>query len=182
MRVPNDGGGAGPAGPFGELLRLQADFQTLLTEETLKYLRRVQGTLGPAIPGTVLMPDPTLELRAAATASGSVELQCEIENRQRVHCLVTPLLTPLVDAAGATWFPAAELSPNSVLLPPDGLSTLSIRLPVPSELPPGTYRGMLVLQGFRDGGVPITVVVAAPSTNHTTSARAPSARTKRRTK
>jgi len=53
-RVSNDSEGS--SGPFSELLRLQSDFQARLTEETLRYLRRLQGTLGPTAPGTVVKP------------------------------------------------------------------------------------------------------------------------------
>jgi hypothetical protein len=34
---------------------------------------------------------------------------------------------------------------------------------VPADLPPGTYRGALVLQGFRNGAVPVAVEVKRPA-------------------
>src|SRR5262249_14390809 len=83
----------------------------------------------------------------------TVELGLEVENRQRVHSVVTPMLAPLVEASGVTWFPAAAPEPASLLLPPGEVRALAIELPLPAELPPGTYRGALILQGFRDGGV-----------------------------
>ena len=91
-----------------------------------------------------------------------MELNVEVENRQRVHTMVTPTVTPLVEPDGTTFFPAAEFSPPSQLLAPHEVATLSLRLPLPAELVPGTYRGMLILQGFKDGGVPFAVQVVAP--------------------
>ena len=50
----------------------------------------------------------------------------EVENRQRVHCVVTPMLAPLVAASGVTWFPAAAPEPASTLLAPDESRELTI--------------------------------------------------------
>src|SRR3982751_930726 len=93
------------SGAYGELIRLQSEFHARLTEETLKYLRRLQATAAPAAPGTVVMPDGKVALEGSGPPGEAVALQIEIENRQRVHCMVTPMLSPLVHASGATWFP-----------------------------------------------------------------------------
>ncbi|HEX2045022.1 MAG TPA: hypothetical protein VHF23_05275 [Gaiellaceae bacterium] len=162
VRVPNEPE-SGPSGAFAELFRLQTEFQARLAEETLRYFRRLQGAAAPAAPGTVLVPDAETELRASAPPGGVVELRLEAENRQRVHCTVAPALTPLVDASGATWFAAADASPASALLAPGEVRTLVVDLPVPRELPLGEYRGALLLQGFRDGAVPVTVSVRSAS-------------------
>ena len=55
MQSPTTPAG-GPAARFGELMRLQTEFQARLAEETLRYLRRLQGAAAPAAPGTVVMP------------------------------------------------------------------------------------------------------------------------------
>jgi hypothetical protein len=160
MRVSNEPGGTGPGGAFAELFRLQSDFQARLAEETLRYLRRLQGAVVPAAPGTVVMPAAGGELKAAGEPGGRVELSVEIENLQRVHCMVTPQLTPLVSTAGVTWFPAAELTTASRLVAPGGVERIVIPLPIPAELPPGDYRGALLLQGFRQNTLAVAVTVA----------------------
>jgi hypothetical protein len=148
-------------GPLSELLRLQSEFQARLADETLRYLRRLQGAFAPAAPGTVVRPDGDGELRAAGRPGQRVTLRLEAENRQRVHCLVTPMLTPLVARTGTTWFPAADPSPAATLLAPGEVGTVTVELVLPAELPADVYKGALVLQGFREGGVPVTIDAGA---------------------
>ena len=152
MRIANDEPGEGP---FADLVRMQAEFQTRLVEETTRYLRRLQGIFEPRAPGTVLQPGNETLVGGPAAVGETVELNVEVENRQRVHTMVKPMVTPLVEPDGTTFFPDAEFSPPSRLLAPQEVATLTLRLPLPAELVPGTYRGMLVLQGFKDGGVPL---------------------------
>lgn len=159
MRIANDEPGSGP---FAELVKMQAEFQTRLVEESIRYLRRLQGVFEPRAPGTVLQPGSETLVAAPSTAGETVELAVEVENRQRVHTMVTPAVTPLVEPNGTTFFPAAEFSPPSRLLAPEEVAVLALRLPLPTALPPGTYRGMLILQGFRDGGVSLVVQVSEP--------------------
>jgi hypothetical protein len=162
MHIKNDPGEGGFSGPFADLLRVQTEFQARLGEETMRYLRRLQGALGPASPGTVLLADKAADLKADGVPGGKVELQLELENLQRVHCVVTPQLTPLVGEAGTTWFPAADLGAGFRILPPGDVHAFVLALDVPPELPPDTYRGALVLVGFSQGALPVTVRVAAP--------------------
>ena len=149
--------------PMAGLLKLQTEFYTRLTEETLKYLRHIQGASLPAIPGTVLLPREGLQLEASGAPGETVEIELEIENRQRVHCVVTPMLSPFIHTAGATWFPSA-VHQASLLLAPEQIDTLKIQLPLPSGIPYGVFRGALLLQGFRENGilVAITVTPAGP--------------------
>jgi hypothetical protein len=158
MRVPSDPPDE-QRGPLSELIRLQSEFQARLADETLRYLRRLQGAFAPAAPGTVVMPDGDGMLRAAGRPGERVALRLEAENRQRVHTLVTPLLTPLVARTGTTWFPAAEPTPASTLLAPAEVGIVTLELSVPAELPPDLYRGALLLQGFRESGVPVAIEV-----------------------
>ena len=161
MHVANEGGGGG--GAFSELLRLQTEFQARLAEETLNYLRRVQGAAAPAAPGTVLVPRDDATLTAAGSPGSTVVLRLEIENRQRVHCVVTPMIAPLVNGDGVTWFPSTDARPPSTLLAPGQMRTLEVAVPLPAELPPATYRGALLLQGFGDGGVTVAIEATAPA-------------------
>ncbi len=156
MRVPNDPG-QGSGQPWADLLRLQSEFQARLADETLRYLRRLQGALGPATPGTVVVPDPSLELKGAGLPGAALELTLEVENRQRVHCVVTPMLSPLVGEGGTTWFPEADVTPPSLLVAPGEAGSLLFRVKIPAELPLGTYRGTLLLHGFREGGLPVVL-------------------------
>jgi hypothetical protein len=150
-----------PSGAFAELFRLQAEFQSRLAEETLRYLRRLQGALVPASPGTVVQPSDGLILRGRGEPGGSVDLALEVENLQRVHCMLNPQLSPLVSDAGVTWFPAPDTDSGSRLLPPGTTEHLVITVPVPAELPRGTYRGALLLQGFRHSSVPVVIEAGA---------------------
>lgn len=161
MRIPNEPDGPSGA-PFDQWVQLQADFQARLAEETLKYLRRLQHAASPSAPGTVVVPGEHAELRATASAGQRVRLTLEVENRQRVHCVVSPALTPLVATSGTTWFPAAEPSPPLALLASGAVEELSVDLAVPDKLTAGTYRGLLLLQGFSDSGVPVAVEVTGP--------------------
>ena len=182
VHVSNDQPGGGSA--FGELLRLQTEFQARLTEETLNYIRRLQGAAAPTAPGTVVVPQAESALAASGSPGSSVDLRLRIENRQRVYCVVTPMLSPLVSADGVTWFPDGDPSPPSTLLAPAQTRTLELRVSVPHELPPGSYRGVLLLHGFGDGAVSVTIDAAEPAARRTaTRSRAasqPRARSKRK--
>jgi hypothetical protein len=158
LRIPNEPGG-GAANVFSDLLRLQSEFHSRLAEETLRYFRRIQGSAVPAAPGTVMLPDGSVELRASGEPGSAVNLEIEIENLQRVHCMAAPMLSPLVDQSGATWFPACDYF-LPALVAPGEIAALKIAFPIPPNLPSGVYRGALVLQGFRQGAVPVTVSVA----------------------
>lgn len=161
MRVENESG-AGGRGPFEDLFRLQSEFQKRLAEETLKYLQQLQGMVGPVAPGTVVSPEAATEVRGAGPAGGRTELRLEVENRQRVFSMVTPMLAPLVGPSGVTWFPASEPRPMSMLIAPGDTKELVLGLPLPADLPSGTYRGVLLLYGFRNGGVPVSVTITRP--------------------
>jgi hypothetical protein len=162
MRITNDPGGAGPTGALAEMFRLHSDFQARLAEETLRYLRRLQGAVVPSAPGTVVMPGDDVQLNGAGQPGGVAELAFEVENLQRVHCLVTPQLTPLVSSTGVTWFPAIEPANASRLVAPNAVERIALTLQIPEPLPNGEYRGALLLQGFRQNSLPVLVTVGNP--------------------
>jgi hypothetical protein len=179
-----DPAGAQAKGPVHDLLRLQTDFQERLATETLRYLRQLQGLVGPTVPGTLLLPDSGLELSGAGTSGSSLTIPVSLENRQRVHVLVSPSLSPLVSDSGVTWFADAEIDPASVLLASSETRVVSITLGIPADAPAGTYRGTLLLYGFERGALPVRVVIeeatrAAPSE---AAAAAPPGRNKAKTK
>jgi len=151
--------GGGGAGPFDDLFRLQSDFQARLAEETVRYLRKLQGLVGPVVPGTIVMSEDAGAAGAEGVAGEQATLHLEVRNRQRVHSMVTPMLGPLVGVSGVTWYPEAECEPASLLLAPDEVKAVAVRVRMPRTLPAGIYRGALVLYGFRDGGVPVSVTV-----------------------
>jgi hypothetical protein len=162
MPLANDAAGSSGASPFSELLRLQTDFQARLADETFRYLRRLHGTLGPGAPGTVARATPGLALRGETAPGGRVPLSVEVQNLQRVHCVVAPHLTALLGPGGVTWIPATDPPLGSQLVAPGATETIALTLDVPAELPAGRYRGSLLLAGFTDGAVPVEVVVVAP--------------------
>jgi hypothetical protein len=160
MAATRDPGLAGVRGPIDDLLRLQTDFQQRLASETLRYLRQLQGLTGPVVPGTLVLPDPGLELRGRAPPGGEVTLEVTIENRQRVHCLVSPMLSPLVSEHGVTWFADMTIEPASVLLAEADAASIRISIAVPADSPPGSYRGALLLYGFEKGALPVRITVS----------------------
>jgi len=160
MPVTNEPtGDSPPKGAFGELIRLQSEFSSRLAEETVKYLRNLQGVMGPASPGTVVLPDAEFEAKASTVAGAAATLTIELENLQRVHCLVTPKLTPLVSAEGVTWFPDASPGLTSLMMPPGTTRTIEYSVQVPGDLPSGRYHGALLLVGFRDSALPVAIEV-----------------------
>jgi hypothetical protein len=158
MSIKNDSGGTGFSGPFADLLRLQTEFQSRLGEETIRYVRRLQGAMGPASPGTVVLTDKSTEIAARAEGK-TVTLRLELENLQRVHSVVTPQITPLVSDAGTTWFPSSDASTAFRIVSPGAVESFEIGLDVPDTLPPGVYRGALMLLGFRQGALPVRVEI-----------------------
>lgn len=168
VRISTDPGGRS-AEASAQVLRLQNDFYARLAEETLNYLRGLQGVLVPAAPGTVLLPEPGAALGAAGRPGDAVGLTLEITNDQPVHCVVTPALSSLVSPSGVTWFPSARVHPAYLLVPPGRTETSHIELTLPAELPVGVYRGVLLLHGAPQG-VAVTITVEAPK------ARKPAAR------
>jgi hypothetical protein len=174
MAITNDAGAGGWSGPFADMLRLQTEFQARLGEETIRYLRRLQGALGPAAPGTIVLGEKGGDLSAQGAPGAAAELHVELENLQRVHCVLTAHLTPLVSEAGTTWFPASDVGAAFRILAPGAAETLTLQLQIPLALPPGTYRGALMLLGFREGALAVTVhVAAAPAAETPSPARAP---------
>jgi hypothetical protein len=159
---------------FSELVRLQSEFQNRIAEETLRYLRRLQGASAPASPGTVVVPEKERELHSAGSPGDALETVLEIENRQRVHCMVTPSLSPQVGNSGVTWFPDAEITPPAVLLAPDEVAALRISLTIPPNIPAGTYRGALLLQGLGNGAIGFAVEVIPKGSRSKAAARKPS--------
>jgi len=152
---PTDDGG------WAKLITLQSEYQARLTEETLKYLRSLQAAFSPRAPGTVVQSSGQ-RLTGGGEPGGTVHLEIQVENRQRVHTPVSPAVTPLVGDDGSTWYPVARLEPVAMLIGPDETRSLSLTLELPADLPAGCFRGSLVLQGFLAEGVPIDITVRAP--------------------
>ena len=144
--------GAGEA--LSEILRLQSEFQGRMVDETLRYLRRVQGMFEPHSPGTVLRPDAPETLRVSAPVGGRTSVQLDVENRQRVHTALAALLTPLVGDDGTTWFVDADARPGLLAARPgQEQARVTVRLRVPQDVPPGVYRGLVTFRGLQPAGV-----------------------------
>jgi hypothetical protein len=150
------GDSSGPEAPFSELVRLQMDFQARLAEETLRYMRRIQASALPITPSTVVRADPSRPPYKCA-AGDAITIAERLENRQRVHAIVTVGLTPLVSDDGTTWF--AQTEPTTAIVPPGEVESVEFRFDVPVELPAGIYRGALLLTGLVGSTVPIAILV-----------------------
>lgn len=172
MKLSNDPNEEFSSGPAAEMLKLQAEFQARLGEETVRYLRRLQETFAPAAPGTVLRAGKEDALEASAQPGASVDLKLALVNRQAAHCMVTPMLSTLVDELGTTWFPQCQPSPPSCLLAPAEQTEISIQLPLPADLPDGVFRGSLHLVGFRYGGIPVVIHVSSAARQPARAAKA----------
>jgi hypothetical protein len=158
--VPTIGDSTGPEAPFSELVRLQMDFQARLAEEILRYVRRIQASALPITPSTVVRSDPG-RAPQLAIAGNTVTIIERLENRQRVHAIITAALTPLVSDDGTTWF--AQTEPTTAIVPPGEDGQVEFRFGVPSDMPAGTYRGALVLTGLEGAAVPIAIAVSRPA-------------------
>lgn len=156
MRISNDES-TGDSG-WTELVRLQSEYQSRLAEETLRYLRGVQAAFSPRAPGTVVQATGA-RLRVVGAPSGHVDVEVSVENRQRVYTTVAPAITSMTNDDGWTWYPKAEARPVAMLLAPDEVAAVSIRVQLPTELSPGVFRGSLILQGFVREPIPLEIVV-----------------------
>src|SRR6516164_7063425 len=161
----NNAGRLGSHSPIEDLLRLQTDFQQRLTEETLRYLRQLQSLTGPVTPGTFLLPDTNAGIQAQTSPGATATFSVDLENRQRVHCLVSPMLSLLASDTGVTWFPAATFDPSSALLASGNTVTVKCQIAVPQHIPAGIYRGGLVLYGFQGGMLPIRIEISESPDN-----------------
>jgi hypothetical protein len=159
MRISNELNAPPPGGPLAEFLRLQTDFHARLADETLRYLRHLQGVVAPSSPGTFAIPSDDLHLAAAASPGTAARLTIEVENLQRAHCLIAPHLSPLISASGTTWFPEVTQGSASRLIAPGAVMPVEMEISIPASLPADIYRGALMLQGFRDGALPVTIDV-----------------------
>lgn len=152
-------GAKGPQNPFEEMLRLQSKFQQSLAQATMTYVRQLQGLVGPVTPGTLVQVTEGQGVAASVAPGSTVTFGISVENRQRVHTLVTPMLSPLVNDRGVTWFPEVTIEPSSKLLATDETAEFSFVLTAPRDAPVGVFRGACLIYGCADGVVPINVTI-----------------------
>jgi hypothetical protein len=69
-----------------------------------------------------------------------------------------------------------------MLLAPDEVATLTIKIPLPDNLPAGAYRGALLLQGFREGAIAVAIAVTPPPAPKPSGVSPRSSTTKKATK
>lgn len=158
MHVTNEAEAKG--GTFAELIRLQTDFQAKLADETLRYLRKLQGMAGPSAAGTVIGAAGDVQVKASGRLGGTAVVALELENMQQVYCVVLPQLTPLVSQSGTIWLPVVDTGGGSLLVAPGAVAQITLTILVPENLTLETYRGALILQGFRETGIPVTIDIA----------------------
>lgn len=160
-----------PQGPLVDWLRLQMNFQARLMDETMRYLRQLQGAAAPVTPGTVLLPERGTELKATTEPGAEFDVTLDVENHQRVHAVAAPALDPLVSSSGTTWYPEATFAPGFALLAPDEKLKIVVHVSTPSVLPVGSYVGALSLRGFRHTAFRLVVEVTAKATSPVQSSR-----------
>ncbi|MFX0115332.1 MAG: hypothetical protein ACFFB3_12355 [Candidatus Hodarchaeota archaeon] len=158
-RITNDPRTVLDESPIAQIFKVQYEYQKRVFEDYMKYLRMLIGNVGAYTPGTIIAPKKALELEAAAAAGSTVEMSAEVENRQLAYCTVSPTITPFTTVSGITWFPMAEFSPGLVLLAPQEVKQISMKIKLPTELSPGLYHGLLLLIGFRHDGIPVKIEV-----------------------
>jgi hypothetical protein len=162
--------------PISEWIRVQADFQARLTNETFRYLRRLQGAVAPVTPGTVVLPEERFDLNARAVPGGTFEITLEVKNYQRVHAVASPGIDPLVSSSGTTWYPEVDFLPEFSLIGPDQTVEFQVRVSVPPNLPTGNYMGVLSLRGLRQQVFRFSVEVSSGKVESRTSRPAASTR------
>jgi hypothetical protein len=162
--------------PISEWIRVQADFQARLTNETFRYLRRLQGAVAPVTPGTVVLPEERFDLNARAVPGGTFEITLEVKNYQRVHAVAAPGIDPLVSSSGTTWYPEVDFLPEFSLIGPDQTVEFQVRVSVPPNLPTGNYMGVLSLRGLRQQVFRFSVEVSSGKVESRTSRPAASTR------
>jgi hypothetical protein len=162
--------------PISEWIRVQADFQARLTNETFRYLRRLQGAVAPVTPGTVVLPEERFDLNARAVPGGTFEITLEVKNYQRVHAVAAPGIDPLVSSSGTTWYPEVNFLPEFSLIGPDQTVEFQVRVSVPPNLPTGNYMGVLSLRGLRQQVFRFSVEVSSGKVESRTSRPAASTR------
>jgi len=140
-----------------------------VANETIRYLRRLQGALAPVTPGTVLLPEEDADLKARAVPGSTFEIALGVTNYQRVHAVAVPALDPLVSSSGTTWYPEADFSPEFSLVAPDESMKFLVRVSVPEALPGGTYVGALSLLGLRQQVFRLSVEVENANVSASTS-------------
>ena len=151
--------GTGQPSPFEELIKLQNTFQQSLSQATMNYLRKLQNLVGPVTPGTVVQQIDQGALGLTLAPGGKASATIKAENRQRVHTMVTPMLSPLTSDTGTTWFPEAVFTPPMALLATDETQEYELLLLAPKDIPKGIYRGAVLLYGCADGVIPVEVTV-----------------------
>ncbi|WP_300062700.1 hypothetical protein [uncultured Roseobacter sp.] len=175
MPHDHDHGGT-PSSPFEELMKLQSAFQQSLSQATMQYLRQLQGIVGPVTPGTVVQQADGAGVDLKLRPGGQAKATVNVENRQRVHSMVTPMITPLVSDTGATWFAQTAFSPPTALLATDEVLAFGLVLDAPKDMPLGVYRGAVLIYGCSEGVVPLEVTVAKQAAAAKRKAPAPKAK------
>ena len=120
------------------------------------WLRDILWAVGPVAPAVHVESRRTVVLRGdvGAIASGAVT----VHNEQRAAVVSTLSPTPLRDDRGTTWLPSA-VDDTTVVVPPGESRTVELSFFVPTDLPPGLYRGSIVLLATSGDEVPLVVEV-----------------------
>jgi hypothetical protein len=120
------------------------------------WLADLLWTLGPVAPRSNVVPGATVKLQgqAGGIASGT----CTVRNEQAAAISAVLAPSPLVATNGFVWLPTSTAD-AAIVVPARGRREVDISVFVPADLPPGTYRGSLVVLGTLGVDVDLDIVI-----------------------
>jgi hypothetical protein len=117
-------------------------------DDLIGSVRSLAWIVGPAAPRTVARSDAS-ELRVEVDASGSAEISLVLENRQAAAAPVALAVSPFRTSDGTVWAPDSQW--ETLVLAPDEVRPVALRLRSQSRPAPGVYEASLRLLGADDG-------------------------------
>lgn len=121
------------------------------------WLADLLWTLGPVAPRSRIVPGPAVTLygQVGGIASGT----CTVRNEQAAAISAVLAPSPLVATNGFVWLPTST-SDAAIVVPARGRREFDVSVFVPTDLPPSTYRGSLVVLGTFGVDVDLDIVIS----------------------
>ncbi len=124
-------------------------------------IRQVIVAFGPSAPRSVLTPGPR-PLAADGSAGQLLRAALTVRNLQSAVVVVSPALTTLRRADGATWSPDHTLRSAARLLWPGESTVIDLVVTVAADVPTGAYDGSIRCLATT-GMVPVRITIREPS-------------------
>lgn len=161
-----EGGAAGEAGVPGavDIERITRAWWSLAGQVLLGVLPAACPTGESGVRLDVADPGPSGELRLAAPAGGSGTVELWLHNRGGAdHADIALRCSALLSHDGEVIdADAVRIDPAVVAMPRRSSRGVSVTVAVAAQVPPGTYRGTLLVVGEPTLWLPVTLTVAAP--------------------